>query len=593
MSAEALRLRDAGGPLLAGGAAAYITAVMLVRLIRPALLLDPEPSWAPARLLLDLAVLTAASSAAGAVAAAVLLWGRSAVAGSPPKPLPLLPGALTALAAAGFLMGVLARFVSLDRIPWPLFQDDVTLIAPALELRGSVRDFSDSIRPAPYGVPEPFGSVGVLYLELYRASLLLFGTNVFGVRFLAALAGVLSLGTALLVARELLPRGGGTLALIALSGMRWHLILSRWGWNMIVLAPLVDLATLFVLRGRRRQSLLAAAGAGTLLGIGAHVYLASWVAVLALLGLALWPSEAGLSIAVRLRMAGVFLAAFFLAAAPLFLLRTGRVAPYFVRAGQHNILLEIRRAKSLRPLAEAAADVLASPWFVGDPEPRHDLSGKSRLGWILGIPAAAALATALRFPRRDFSAYLFAHSGAAFTAAVVSGEAGNPNSFRFGYLSTVAAVVSAGGLLLLVAVAAPRYRRAAAIGAIGLLAINCSLSARDVFVRWSNRQDVFRSFNGEDTLLARSAIRWERYGAVALAPRLGTEPGVIAAIRRFRLDPEDLRLSSRLPSPGSGDRKRSFRIVPSGAACRPGEHVVERVRDPWGGDWAAVLGIKR
>jgi Dolichyl-phosphate-mannose-protein mannosyltransferase len=593
MSVEALRPRDAAGPLLAGAAAAYLTAVELVRLIRPALLLDPEPSWALARLLLDLAVLVAASSAAGAVAAAVFLWGRSTVAGSSPKPLPLLPGVLTALAAAGFLGGVFARFVSLDRIPWPLFQDDLTLIAPALELHGSVRDFSDSIRPAPYGVLEPFGSVGVLYLELYRASLLLFGTNVFGVRFLCAFAGVLSLGTALLVARELLPRGGGTLAVIALSGMRWHLILSRWGWNMIVLAPLVDLATLFVLRGRRRQSLLAAAGAGTLLGIGTHVYLASWVAVLALLGLALWPSQTGLSIAVRLRMAGVFLAAFLLAAAPLFLLRSGRVAPYFVRAGQHNVLLEIRRAKSLWPLVEAAADVLASPWFVGDPEPRHDLSGKSRLGWILGIPAAAALATALRFPRREFSAYLFAHSGVAFTAAIVSGEAGNPNSFRFGYLSTVAAVVSAGGILLLVGGVAPRYRRAAAIGAIGLLAINCSLSARDVLVRWSNRRDVFRSFNGEDTLLARSAIRWERYGAVALATGLGTERGVIAAIRRFRLDPEDLRLSSRLPSPGSGDRKRSFRIVPPGAARRPGEHLVERVRDPWGADWAAVLGTKK
>jgi len=38
--------------------------------------------------------------------------------------------------------------------------------------------------------------------------------------------------------------------------------------------------------------------------------------------------------------------------------------------------------------------------------------------------------------RRDFSRYLFAHSGAAFTAAIVSGEARNPNSFRFGYLST-------------------------------------------------------------------------------------------------------------------------------------------------------------
>lgn len=581
------------GPLLAGGAAAYVTAVDLMRWIRPALLLDPESSWAPARLLLGLAVLGAASSAGGVVAAAVFLWGRSVVGSSPPKPLPLLPGVLTGLAAATLLGGVLVRIIALDRTPWPLFQDDVTLVAPALDLRGSLNDFSDSIRPAPYGVPKPFGSVGVFYLELYRASLLVFGANVFGVRFLSAFAGVLSMGTAFLVARELLPRGGGTLALIALSGMRWHLILSRWGWNMIVLAPLVDLATLFLLRARRRNSLLAAAGAGLLLGIGTHVYLASFVAAVALPALALWPSETGLPIAARLRMAGLFLAGFLLAAAPLFLLRSGRVAPYFVRAGQHNILLEIRYARSLRPLLEAAADGLATPWLVGDPEPRHDLPGKSRLGWILGIPAAVALATALRFPRREFSAYLFTHSGAALMAVIASGQAGNPNSFRFGYLSTAAAVVSAGGALLLIAGVTSRYRRAAAIGVIGLLAIKGSLSARDVFVLWNNRHDTFRSFHGEDTLLARSAIRWEHYGAVALDRGLGTEDTTIAAVRRFRLDPEDLGLTNRLPPSDSGGPTRSFRIVPPDAARRPEERLVERVRDAWGQEWAVVLGTRR
>jgi hypothetical protein len=309
--------------------------------------------------------------------------------------------------------------------------------------------------------------------------------------------------------------------------------------------------------------------------------------------LALWPSETGLSIAARLRIAGVFLAGFLMAAAPLFLLRAGRVAPYFVRAGHHNILLEIRYAKSLRPLVEAAADGLASPWFVGDPEPRHDLSGKSRLGWILGIPAAAALATALRFPRRDFSAYLFTHSGAAFTAAIVSGEAGNPNSFRFGYLSTVAAVVSAGGLVLLVSSAGARRRRAAAIAAVGFLAIGGALSARDVLLDWTDRSDTFQSFHGQDTLLARAAIRWDRYGAVTLAQGLGAEPMTIAAVRRFRLDPQDLRLEGLAPAPGSASKKRSFRVSPPGAAPGPGERLVERVRDAWGREWAVVFGRRQ
>src|SRR5207244_11023360 len=108
-----------------------------------------------------------------------------------------------AVAAGAIGLGTLARFVSLERLPPSLWIDDVSLISPALELRGAPSDFTNAIRPAPYGVPKVYGSVGVLYLELYRGALLLFGTTVFGVRFVSAAAGVASLVTALLLGRAL------------------------------------------------------------------------------------------------------------------------------------------------------------------------------------------------------------------------------------------------------------------------------------------------------------------------------------------------------------------------------------------------------
>lgn len=579
----------ATGALLAGAAAAAVVAVDLARALRPALLLDPEPAWALPRLLLGLAVLSAAACAGVGIAAVLSFWNRSPAGLAAAQPLPFSRRSLAALAAAGFLLGAASRLVWLESVPGPLFQDEVVLVGPSLELTGGWRDFANSIRPIPYGVKKPHGMIGVLYLEVFRLALLFFGTSVAGVRSLSAIAGLLSMGTALLLARELLPRGSGTLALLALAGLRWHMLLSRWGWHAIVLLPLVDLATLLLLRSRRRDALGPAAGAGLLVGIGAHVYLASWVAATALTALALWPSDSRLPAARRLRIAGLFLAGLLAAASPLFLFRKGREVPYWVRTGAHNVLLEMRYTRSLLPLAEAAADGLAAAWFVGDPEPRHDLPGRSRLGWILGVPAAVAIARALRFPRTEFAAFLFTHSGAAWLAAVASGEGGHPNSVRFGYLSTVAAVVSAGGIVFLVGAVPLRIRRAAALAAVGILAIAGALSARAVLLDWNSRSDTFRSFHGEDTLLARSAIRWERYGAVTLAAGLGTEPTVIEAIRRFRLDPEDLRLSARFPPPGSLCPKRNFRIVPPDARLRPGERLVERVRDPWGHDWAIVL----
>src|SRR5262249_29436842 len=171
-------------------------------------------------------------------------------AGAPLRPLPLSAGLLGALTAAAIVAGAALRFAALDRVPEAMWIDDVSLIRPALALTGAPSDFADALRPAPFGVPRPYGSVGVLYLEGYRAVLHLWGTTVFGVRFPSALAGVASLVTAALLGRALLPSGGGALAALILAGLRWHLILSRWAWVMIVLAPIVDIATLLAIRAR-------------------------------------------------------------------------------------------------------------------------------------------------------------------------------------------------------------------------------------------------------------------------------------------------------------------------------------------------------
>jgi len=177
-----------------------------------------------------------------------------------------------------------------------------------------------------------------------------------------------------------------------------------------VLAPIMDLATLLLLRARRRRSAAAAAFTGVLTGTGPHIYLAGWIAAAGLFGLALWPAEDRAPKAARLRLAGLFLAGFLLAVAPLFLFRKGLAVPYFARPSQQNVFVEIRYWRSLMPPFEAAADGIAAPWFIPEPS---DLPGKTRLGWILGIPVAVSFLVALRQPRRELSALLLGHGAAA------------------------------------------------------------------------------------------------------------------------------------------------------------------------------------
>jgi hypothetical protein len=563
-----------------------VALVDLVRFVRFSLLIDPDRGWAVARLLLGLGVAAAAGAGGVLAAAAFAVWAADRRSSLEAAPLPFRPISLALLAGGALLAGSAVRFVALARVPPWLFVDDVSLLDPTLALAGSWRDFSDTVRPVPFGVAKLFGTVGVVYLEGFRLALKAFGTTVFGVRFLSAFAGAASIVTAALLARALLPRGAGALAALVLAGLRWHLILSRWGWNMIVLAPIVDIATLLVIRSRRRRGVAAPAVAGAVAGLGAHVYLAGWIAAAALAGFCVWPGARDDARPARRSRALLFGAGFLLVVAPLFLFREGRTVPYFARTGDHNILREFGYRHSVEPLFAAAADALVAPWIIPDPTARHDLPGRSRLGWILGIPVLAALARALLKPREEVSGLLWLQGSAALMATLVAGEAGNPNGARFGYLTTVTAVAVAAGVLNLLAAARPAARHAAALAAVGLLTVAGALGVRDALLVWPERMETFTGFHGMDTLIGRAAARWERFGVVEVARGLGHSPAAIGGVRRYRLDPDPA------PTP-AGSPRLQIRIVGPGLAAESEERLVELVTDPKGRPLARVLAQRR
>lgn len=572
-----------------GGVAAFFVGERLVEAIRPGVLLDPDPGWIIARFLLWILLATAVATAGGLAAAGFLSWSRSRLGRVGPGPLPLPRRTIVVVGAVALVAGLLLRFLWIDTLPIPFLEDEVNLIGPALGLTGHWRDFADSIRPMPYGVSNPHEMIGVLYLRMFRESLRLFGTTVFGVRFLSFAGGALSLVTGTLLASTLLPAGGAAVAALVLAGLRWHLILSRFGWHSIVLVPLVDVATLLLILARRRQRAGPAALAGALVGIGTHFYLAAWIAVAALFGFCLWPGAPRDTAASRARRLAFCLAGFLVVVAPLFLFREGRTHGYFGRTARHSVFAEVRYAKSFLPPFSVAADALIAPWLLPDPEGWHDLPGRSRLGWIVGIPVAIAFARAFASPREELSGLLLLHAGFALAGAVAGGKAGHPNGFRFGYLTTLTAVAAAAGTLELVRLAPAAYRRAAAVAAIGLLGVSGAAGARDALLRWPDHRATFDSFHGEDTLVGRAAARWERYGSVRVSRGLGRSDMTIDTVRRYRLSPEP---DPARPAGGEKREHRFFRIARPPATLNEGERVVERVRDGWGRDWAVVIGAR-
>ncbi|HTR03201.1 MAG TPA: hypothetical protein VMN82_08400 [Thermoanaerobaculia bacterium] len=568
--------------IFVGLVAAFVAAVEVVRWIRLDLLLDPEPSWAAARLLLTLFVAAATAAVGVASAAFCGFVARTRLGERSAYPLPLRRSGLLVLGAGVLAIGVLLRLFGASTLG-PLWVDDLSEVRPAVALRGEASDLSSWSYPVPFREGRWGGSVGTLYLELFHLTLRTFGTTMTGIRAPSVLGGILSLFTAVLLGRAFLPRGGGALTAVILAGLRWSLIVSQWGWNAIVVAPILDLAALSMLEARRRNRWILAGVSGVIAGLGAHVHIVGWIGAASLGLWAIWPSERRVTMPRRALLGAVFTGGLVLATLPI--LRDDPLGHYFSRiAGRSRPPANVSVETRLWWNVETAHAALTGPWWTPDRAARHDLPGRFRLGGIVGLALAAALLKAVLTPRDELSAYLLASAAAAFVSTLAWGRGGTPNSYRYGYLSTTTAIAAAGGALwLLSAIPWPR-RRVAAYAVLGGFAISGALGSRDALVVWPNHAATFAGFGGQDTLVGQAAARWDRYGRVTIDPSVAGDRIVIDNVRAFRLD-----ASAERANEPAGAPARSLRIAPTGARPTPSQRVVERITDGWGREWGVVL----
>jgi hypothetical protein len=565
----------------------FVAAIDLIRFIRADLLISPEVAWAIPRLVLTVFLITASGSAGVLAAGLFFLWSRTPASTADTQPLPLSRNTLRLIAGTALCFGVLARFAWLDSIPPTLWIDELAPVRPSLALKGNVADLADPIRMMRISTDSSSYTVtSVVQLEAYRFLLHRLGTTILSIRFPAALAAALLLLTTMLLARTLLPQGGAAVAGVILAGLRWQLIMGRFAWNVLALTLIVDLATLLLLRARRRSSLAAAAAGGLLAGLGAHVYLGAWIAGAALGVFLLLPQVIGPSLRRRMALSALYGLGFLAAVLPIFLLEKGRPNPYFDRASDQSLLKDLRRTGDGMIPLNIVADSFQAPWLIAD----HQDLPKSKLGWIIGIPFAAALLRAVRSPMGELSALLFCHAGAAVAASLRWGLPGHPNGYRFLYLTSLTAVAASAGVLWIIQLRAPSVRRPATLAAFGLLGVGALLGTREALVQWGLSRGAFDSYWGGSTLVGRAALRWERYGRVDIDPLLRYSSTVAGQVWEFALDPDQKRQKKLFAGSNAGrERGRCFWITGVSTAPAQKERRTEIVRDAWGRDYAVVL----
>lgn len=317
-----------------------------------------------------------------------------------------LAGVLGLVALAVFL-----RVYRLNQMPPGVFVDETNAALDALHIMEGRPD-------------SPFGTgwfeTPTLYAYYLVALFKALGTSFVALKAASLIPSILTVAAIYPLARLLFGIPTAFAATFILATNRWHITMSRWGWNEV--APLLFLigALYFLVRGTRDRRASDFALAGLLLGLGHYTYLASRLAVLAVVLYLLYRVlfERGF---LRRHWRGLVLFTLLYLATFGPLLQTYLQNPFTFsnRSRQVSIIHDMQdyyqqqrmpaprlvgyalaavglpKEVSLLPLQESVLRHLEMFHVAGDRNPRHNLPGAPMLDPIIGSLLLLSLGYAL------------------------------------------------------------------------------------------------------------------------------------------------------------------------------------------------------
>src|SRR5690606_14577054 len=172
------------------------------------------------------------------------------------------------------ILAVFLRIYRFESIPPGIYVDETNSSLDALRiLEGNdVSPFATGWYETPNG-----------YIYYMAAIYKLLGANWTSLKIVSLIPAILTIPAVYLLGRLLFGPSAGLFAMLFIAVSRWHLSMSRWGWNETAPPLFQVLAFYFLVRGLRDRRALDYALSGLIAGLAIYTYLSSRLAAATLI----------------------------------------------------------------------------------------------------------------------------------------------------------------------------------------------------------------------------------------------------------------------------------------------------------------------
>jgi hypothetical protein len=292
----------------------------------------------------------------------------------------------------GFLiiaaLAIFLRVYRIDQIPAGIYVDETNGGMDALAiLQGN---HASPFATGWYGTPN-----GYIY---YMAMMIrLFGATYGTLKAISLIPAILTVFAIYPLGRMMFGPIGGLSTMLFLAVSRWHLSMSRWGWNELVVPLFQILAIYFLLRGLRERRPRDFVIGGVISGLMMYTYLSSRLAIATIaLFIVYWIifDPAGPIESLKRNRLGLslFVIAGIIAFAPLAVTHITDPFTFSNRVDEISIFRDIKEAGSLQPLWANIQDQLRFFHQVGDHQGKHNLPNEPETDPFTGLLSVIGLA---------------------------------------------------------------------------------------------------------------------------------------------------------------------------------------------------------